>query len=95
MEVHSRCVCSWCKGHWRWRLRDNDRKISSGDPWCICKFYTAIFALFPPSLRASSRRALVAYHLERGGMLLDDAGGVNCEKRVTTEYQGAGAYYMG
>ena len=31
------------------------------------------------------------YHLERGGMPLHDAVGVNCEKRATTENQGAGA----
>ena len=35
--------------------------------------------------------ALVDYHLERGGMLLHDAVGVNCKNVATTENQGAGA----
>ena len=35
------------------------------------------------------------YHLERGGMLLHDAAGINCEKGATTEYQGAYVKYMG
>ena len=36
-------------------------------------------------------RALVDYHLERGGMPLYDAVGVNCKSGATTENQGAGA----
>ena len=35
------------------------------------------------------------YHLERGGMLLHDAVGINCKKDATTEHQGAGVKYMG
>ena len=35
------------------------------------------------------------YHLERGGMLLNDAVGINCKKGATTEHQGASAKYMG
>ena len=34
------------------------------------------------------------YHLERGGMLIHDAVGVNCKKSATTENQGVGAKYM-
>ena len=34
------------------------------------------------------------YHLERGGMPLHDAVGINCEKDAT-EYQGADVKYMG
>ena len=30
------------------------------------------------------------YYLERGGMPLQDAVGINCEKSATTENQGAG-----
>ena len=43
----------------------------------------------PPS------RALVDYPLERGGMALHCAVGVNCKKNATTENQGAVAWYMG
>ena len=32
-----------------------------------------------------------ADHLERGGIPLHDAVGINCENLATTEYQGAGA----
>ena len=39
--------------------------------------------------------ALVDYQLERGGMPLPDAVGVNCKKGATTENQGTGASYMG
>ena len=35
------------------------------------------------------------YHLERGGMLLHDVVGINCNKGTTTEYQGADVKYMG
>ena len=35
------------------------------------------------------------YHLERGGMSLYDAVGINCENDDTTEYQGADVKYMG
>ena len=34
------------------------------------------------------------HHLERCGMPLHDAVGVNCEKGATTENQRAGAGYM-
>ena len=35
------------------------------------------------------------YHLERGGMQLHDAVGINCKKGATTESQGSGVKYMG
>ena len=35
------------------------------------------------------------YHLERGGMPLHDAVGINCKKDTTTENQGSGVKYMG
>ena len=35
------------------------------------------------------------YHMERGGMPLHDAVGINCEKGATTENQGSGVKYMG
>ena len=36
----------------------------------------------------------VGYHLERGGMPLHDAVGINSKKGETTEYQGADVKYM-
>ena len=35
------------------------------------------------------------YHMERGGMMLHDAVGINCKKGATTENQGAGVKFMG
>ena len=35
------------------------------------------------------------YHLERVGMPLLDAVGINCKKDATTETQGLGVKYMG
>ena len=48
-------------------------------------FYLALCFFGPPS------RALVDYYLEKGGMPLRNAVGVNCKKGVTTKNQGAGA----
>ena len=35
------------------------------------------------------------YHMERGGMTLHGAVGINCKKGATTENQGLGVKYMG
>ena len=35
------------------------------------------------------------YHMERGGMPLDDVVGINCKNGATTENQGLGVKYMG
>ena len=35
------------------------------------------------------------YHLERGGMKLHDAVGINCQNGATTGNQGSGVKYMG
>ena len=35
------------------------------------------------------------YHMERGGMPLHDAVGINCNNGVTTENQDSGGKYMG
>ena len=35
------------------------------------------------------------YHMERGGMLLHYAVGINCKKGPTTENQGSGVEYIG
>ena len=48
-------------------------------------FSMALLSIGPPS------HALMDYHLERGGMQLHNAVGVNCTKSATTENHGAGA----
>ena len=35
------------------------------------------------------------YHIERGGMPLHDAVGINCKDGATSEYQDADVKYMG
>ena len=35
------------------------------------------------------------YHMEKGGMPLHDAVGINCKKGATTENQGSGVMYVG
>ena len=35
------------------------------------------------------------YYMERGGMPLHDAVGINCKKGTTTENQGSAVKYMG
>ena len=37
----------------------------------------------------------VGYHMEREGMPLHDAVGINCKEGATTENQGSGVKYMG
>ena len=51
---------------------------------CVCPVF------FQTSLSCSG-----GYHMERGGMPLHDAVGVNCKNGATTEIQGAGVKYMG
>ena len=34
------------------------------------------------------------YHMEKGGMPLHDAVGINCKKGATTEHQGSGVKYI-
>ena len=75
----------------RWRLF---RK--SGEPWYISNVmsFTQPFLLAPvffwTALPCSG-----GYHMERGGMPLHDAVGINCKKGATTENQGTGVKFMG
>ena len=54
--------------------------------------FTLPFLLGPVFFR-TVLRCCGGYHLERGGMPLDDVVGVNC-KKVTTENQGTGRYQI-
>ena len=47
-------------------------------------------AFFRTSLPCSG-----GYHMERGGMPLHDAVGINCKKGATTEHQDSAVEYMG
>ena len=57
------------------------------------EFHSAIFlglVFFRTALPCSG-----GYHLERGGILLHDAVGINRKNGATTENQGSGVEYMG
>ena len=73
------------------------RKIGqSGEPWSICNR----MSFRPPFLLGSVfiRTAFPfssGFHLERGGMPVHDAVGINYKKGPTTGYQGEDVKYMG
>ena len=56
--------------------------------------FTRPFLLGPVFFR-TSLPCSGGYHLERGGMPLHDAVGINCKKGATTEYQIVDIKYMG
>ena len=55
---------------------------------------TRLFLLDPVFFR-TTLPCSGGYHLEKGGMPLNDAFGVNCKKGPTTENQDEGVKYMG
>ena len=56
--------------------------------------FTLPFLLGPVFFR-TALPCSVSYHLERGGMPLHDAVGINCKNGATTEFQGADVKYIG
>ena len=79
-----------------WRLRDNARKTGkSEEQWYICNgmSYTRPFLLGPVFFRTTLPCS--GDHMERGGMPLHDAVGINCKRGATTENQGSAVKYMG
>ena len=60
----------------------------------MIEFLTGHFCLTLHSIGLPSC-ALVDFHLERDGMLLHDAIGVNYQKAATTENKEAGAGFIG
>ena len=59
----------------------------------MIQFNVSIFA-WPCVLSVAVPRS-GGYHLEMGGMSLQDTVGVNRKNGATTETHGAGAWYMG
>ena len=57
------------------------------------EFHAAIFAY--PCVLSDRPPCSGGYHLERGGIPLHDAVGINCKKDATTENQSADVKYMG
>ena len=56
--------------------------------------FTRPFLLGPVFFR-TALQCSCGYHLERGGMPLHSAVGINCKNGGTTEYQGEDVKYMG
>ena len=56
--------------------------------------FTRLFLLGPLFFRTALPFS-GGYHMERGGMPLHDAIGINCKKAATTEHQGADDKHMG
>ena len=52
-------------------------------------------SLFGPVFFRTALPCSGGYHMERGGMPLHDAVGINFKKGVTTENQGSAVKYMG
>ena len=59
----------------------------------VHEFNAAIFVW--PCVRSDRPPVLWWLSMERGGMPLHDAVGINCKKGATTENQGSGVKYMG
>ena len=71
----------WAIEEWQYRLRDNARKIGkSGEHWGICNWLCFMqpfllgMVFFGTALSYTG-----GYHLERGGMLLNDEVSINCK----------------
>ena len=71
-------------------------KDRSEEPWCICNWmsFTLPFLLGPVFFR-TALPCSGGDHLERGGMPLHGAVGINCKTCATTENQGTDVKYMG
>ena len=77
----------WCevalgKKECRWRLRDNARTTRKrGEPWYICNWISFTQpSLLGPVFFWTALPCSGGYHMERGGMPLHDAVGINCKK---------------
>ena len=92
----------WCEGGLRQKRNDGGgcasvrERSESGEPWYICNrmSFRRPFLLGPVFFR-TSLPCSGGYHMERGGMPLHDAVGLNCKKGATTENQGEDGKNMG
>ena len=68
----------------------------SGEPWYICDWMSFTrTSLLGPLFFRTVLPCSGGYHMERGGMPLHDAVGINCRKGATTENQDSAVKYMG
>ena len=75
-------------------MRERSERVESPGTYVNEKSFTRPFLLgivfFRTALPCSG-----GYHMERGGMPLHDAVGINSKKGATAENQGLGVKYMG
>ena len=78
-------------------MRDDARKTGKkGEPWYICNGMSFTRpSLLDPVFFHTALPCSGGYHMERGGMPLQDAVGMNCSKGATTENKGLGVKYTG
>ena len=73
-------------------MRERSERVKSPGTYvteCVTPPFLLDTVFFPTALPCSG-----GCHLERGGMTLHDAVGINCKKGATTENQGSGVKYM-
>ena len=83
----------WATEEWRWRLRERSERVESPGTFVTQWVPPRPFLLGSVFFR-TAHSCSGGYHLDRGGMPLHDAVGINCKTGATTEYQGADIKYM-
>ena len=82
----------WCEGGLRQQKNDGGGCEKDRKEWrsLVCmklnEFHAVLYAW--PSVLSDRLPCSGGYHVERGGMLLYDAVGINCKKGTTSENQG-------
>ena len=74
-------------------MRERSVRVMSPGTYVTNEFQAAIFAW--PCVLPTAFPCSGGYHLERGVMSLHDVVGINCQKGVTNENQGADVKYIG
>ena len=74
-------------------MRERPERVESPGT-CVTMSFKWSFLLGPVFFR-TTLPCFGGYQMERGGMPLHDAVGINCKKAATTENQGSGAKYIG
>ena len=101
METEVR-LGGWCEGGLRQQRKDGgdcatmgerSERVESPGTYVTERVSRGHFAC--PVFFRTAHPCSGGYHMERGGMPLHDAVGINCKKGATTENQGSAVNYMG
>ena len=91
----------WCECGLRQHRNDGGgcatmKTGKSGEPWYLRNWMSFTWPiLLGPVFFRTSLPCSGGYHMERGGMPLQDVFGINFKKVATTENQGSAVKYMG